>query len=111
MSEQDRTLEEMAALKLYGPRRVLHQSIVEYLDQAYPYWDRDPNRVPESLRLEMHPMTRLTLLRDPDIEFAHTEPNAFDKLKIPVRVNMDLQPGEWRLVMIAVDYKTGGRLT
>lgn len=93
-----------------SPRESLEMALVRYLDDQYPYWQGDPYRVPRGLVLEMHPITRLKLLRDPAVRNADL--TMFEILHIPVKVTMDnLQPGEWRLVLVTRDIKTGGKLT
>jgi hypothetical protein len=94
-----------------GPRRTLEAAIAGYLDERYPYWQVEPSRVPDNLRVEMHPITRFKILGDPDTAYPpHLSPDVFGKLSIPAKITLELQPGEWRLVQIVVDVKTGGRL-
>jgi hypothetical protein len=95
-----------------GPRKSMEAAIVDYLDEQYsPVWQAHPSTLPTGLRLELHPFTRMKLLRDPDFDRARAaEPGIFDKVHIPVEINMDLQPGEWQLVVVVKDVKIGGRL-
>ncbi len=92
-----------------GPRQSLEADITDYLDEQYPYWVGDPQRVPQGLVIEMHPNTRLMILRDPTNP--RTPAGVFGKLSIPVKITMDLKSGEWRLVHVIRDFKIGGVLS
>ena len=97
--------------ELTGPRRAILGAIEAYLDEHYPYWDKDPSRLPEGLAVEMHPFTQHRIFQDPDsIGYPGADSSWFGKALIPRKINLDLEPGEWRLVVTTTDVKTAGRL-
>jgi hypothetical protein len=91
-----------------SPVLFLARALEEYLDEHYPYWQGDSSKIPEDLVIEMHPYTQHMILRDPDR--LHMEPGRIGKVWIPTKINLDLQPGEWALVMVTKDRKIGGML-
>lgn len=65
-------------------------------------------RLPEGLRLEMHPSVRGMLYRDPDLWPHMGDIDPAEKFEVPVRLSTELPPGGWRLVIITEDVLTGG---
>lgn len=84
----------------------LVQAIASKLTEEYgPPISR---RLPEGLRLEVHPSVRGMLYRDPDL-WPHMEDiDPAEKFEVPVRLSIDLPPGGWRLVIVTEDVLMGG---
>lgn len=96
-----------------GPRKVVLAALEEYLDEHYPYWQGDSSKLPEGMCVEMHPLTQHRIIQDPDIEYiapGAVDPGWLGRIWLPRKINLDLQPGEWRLVVTTTDVKTGGKL-
>lgn len=79
--------------------RHLVTSVNEYVQEHY-----NPDgklRLPDGLRLEMHPDVRRFLMIDPDLwERPGRESGLGDWFPVPVRVTTDLENGRWRLVVV-----------
>lgn len=94
-----------------GPVRALYIAVTAWLDATYPFW-REGQLLPAGLRLELHPKAYNVLRQDPEGWRAWDgRPEGLGRmLAVPVRVNHDLPPGGWRLVIITEDVKIGGVL-
>lgn len=81
--------------------RTLITSVNEYLREHYGPFIQGWSRLPEGLRLEMHPGTRQWLLVNADLN----GPGSYygfdlDQFRVPVRVTTDVPEGSWRLVIV-----------
>lgn len=95
-----------------GPRKAILGAIETYLDEHYPYWQGDSSKLPKGLAVEMHPLTNHRIMSDPDSHASYPgfDKSWFGKVWILRKISLDLQPGEWRLVVITTEVKIGGRL-
>jgi len=92
-----------------GPRKTLEWAIVRYLDEHHPAYGIARWSLPPGIRIEMHPSTYNLVRSDSDIDYPQV--SLTEKMGIPVKINPDLGQGEWRLVVVTEDVKTGGRFS
>jgi hypothetical protein len=88
--------------------RHLVTSVNEYVHE---HW-MPGQRLPDGLRLEMHPAVRHLLHMDADLwERSGWETTAGDWFPVPVKVNPDLDKDGWRLVIVTEEVlMLGGRM-
>ena len=89
--------------------RDLVTKVNEYLADRYGPFYRN---VPAGLRLEMHPLARRYLMVSRDLwepGFPHPSDIA-EWFRVPVKVDMDLPSGSWRLVIVTEDVLLDSRM-
>jgi hypothetical protein len=93
-----------------GPAKLLLIAVYEYLDEHYPHWRVNPQTaLPDGLRMEMHPATRMMIMRDE--ESRHWPMDDLARVFcVPVKIAADLPEGYWRLVVVTEDVLTGGKM-
>jgi hypothetical protein len=92
-----------------GPAKLLLAAVYNYLDDRYPYWRVSPQSLPDGLRMEMHPATRMMIMRDD--ESRHWPVDDLARVFcVPVKVTTDLPEGYWRLVVVTEDVLVGGKM-
>lgn len=87
------------------PRELVHAVAQKLYDEYGPPLHR---RLPEGLRLEVHPSVMTMIYQDPALweHLDDTDPAA--KFEVPVKVTVDQPIGGWRLVIVTEDVLMGG---
>jgi len=78
-------------------------------------WQYEGSRLPEGLRLEIHPLTGNLLMQDPELWERDTwdvyhPPGLAEMFRCPVKVTPDAPAGGWRLVIVTEELIDGGTL-
>jgi hypothetical protein len=100
--------QELIESSKLGPRKKITARLETYLDDRYPLWQGDSSKLPEGLRIEMHPETWRRLVADPNDGLGDL--TRYGKVWLPMKINSELHPGQWLLVEVTKDYKIGGMI-
>lgn len=85
----------------------LVRAVAQKLTDEYG-WQPELRKLPEGLRLEIHPSVQRALYQDADVWTSFTDNDLASKFEVPLRINTELSAGGWRLVIITEDVLTGG---
>lgn len=86
--------------------RALMWAVTQYMNDAYgPVGVR---RLPDGLRLEMHPLVLRHIMREPG-SLGWPE-DLGGQFGVPVKVTHDLAEGHWRLAIVTEEELLGGRI-